>query len=354
MSDFYMKKLIIVIFISVIILITPILVLANGAKPIENPIDQTILFDKSSGVQLVEETVKFTFEEDKYYRAKVEIEYNLTNLTDEEQNFNILFVTPSLEDADFKVTINDKVVENIVTKQKITVPKNWTVRVDKKIVEPTSKKTLDKSFNRHSSKLNNNFISGATFPVSIKGHELVKLNITYNSEGGFYRYGDVINTVYSQLYYLTPAKFWDGETKVNLRIQFPENSNLKVFSNISMNKINDYIYEGTLDEIPDKEWLFSFTEKSSLIFGTNSRLKHNIYLIAIALMLSIISIRMKSKSNKRYIRYALYLLIIASILNIKLPYSAMFFFMIFIVCNPLFYLFLLFILIFKLRKPNKL
>lgn len=195
-----MKRLI--LFITLVIFITPMIIYANGGKPIEDPIDQTIIFDENSGISLLEETINFKFNDD-LYKAKVVVEYNLKNITNKVQSFNIMFITPHLQDADFKVRVNNKEIKDVKIEKNIEIPKNWRAIIETQIIEPISKKILNKSY----TVMNGRPFVGATFPVTIKPNESIKLNITYNSQSGFYRYQETINTVYSQLYYLTPAKF---------------------------------------------------------------------------------------------------------------------------------------------------
>ena len=121
-------------------------------------------------------------------------------------------------------------------------------------------------------------------------------------------------------------------------------------------KINNYTYKGTLDKIPQEEWVFSFTDKKGIIFNTNSRLKHNTYIGLISVMLLITSIILKRKFNKKYckyIRFTIYLLMLIIISNLKLSYGFMFFIAIFIIYNPLFYIALIIIGILTINKIRK-
>ncbi|EOD00007.1 hypothetical protein [Caldisalinibacter kiritimatiensis] len=343
-----MKKLILII--SIISLIIPVIVYANAAQPIQNPEDQTIIFNENSGIRLTEETINFKVEEN-LYKAKVEVEYNLKNLTDKEQNIDIMFITSSVKSADFKVKVNNKEVNDIKKEEDIEPPSNWEVSLKEPIIEPISKKPLDKSPNSYFR--NTEDISGATFPVTIKPNETIKLNISYYSDSGFYNYNEIINTVFSQLYYLTPAKFWEEDAKVNLKVEFPKDSNIEFYSNILIEKVNNYTYKGTLNKIPDKEWLFSFTEKKGLIFNTNYRFRHNVLIGLILLLLFIVTRIVKSKVNKKYIPYLLYLLMIPFILNIKLTYGAYFIPLLIIysiINSPIFYVIFIVIIVFMIKK----
>lgn len=345
-----MKKYI--FLISILIFIIPMIIYANGGKPIEDPIDQTIIFDENSGISLLEETINYRFG-DNLYEAKVEVGYNLKNTTNQVQSFNIMFITPHLQDADFKVMIDNGEINDVKIQKDIKLPKNWRTSMEKHIIEPISKEILTKSY----TVMNGRSFTGATFPVTIRPNDSIKLYITYNSESGFYRYQKTVNTVYSQLYYLTPAKFWEGDAKVNLRVEFPKDSNIEMYSNIPMNKINNYTYEGTVDKIPDEEWLFSFTKKDGLIFNTNYKRQHNIIVISIIILLFIVIRIVKLKFNKKYITFLLYLLIVFLVLNISAgPYGILYIpFIIFygILNHPLFYLLIIVIIGIKVAQVYK-
>jgi hypothetical protein len=120
-----------------------------------------------------------------------------------------------------------------------------------------------------------------------------------------------------------------------------------------MGKINNFTYVGALNRIPDEEWLFSFTEKKGLIFGTNYRVRHNIIIISIMILLFIVIRLVKPRIKNKYIAYLLYLLMIPLILNIKLTYGDLYIPLIIVYSifnHPLFYVVLIVIILIKISK----
>lgn len=350
MKNYYFKKTLFTSMFVMNILIIPVLVFGNAAAPIMDPVDQSLIFNENTGISLVEETVNFKFKNRDFSKARVEIEYKLKNLTDQEQKLDILFITPNIADADFNAGINGLEAAGIVVNKDIQLPKNWGTGKRKQIIDPISKMPLDKSPSNYYRQ--HDLINGTTIPITFKPNETLNLYIKYNSESGFYRYQQVINTIYSQLYYLTPAKFWEGECKVNLKIDFTNTGKIELYSNIPMQRVDNYTYSATLDRIPDKEWSFSFVDKKGLIFHTNNLIKHNTYLFLTACLLIVI-IKVLNKrflySSTSWILY--FVVIILTIINIKVTYS----FMYSLIFMLPFFLFFIVLIIFLLltAKINK-
>lgn len=269
---------------------------ANMAKPIDFPIDQMLFFDEGPGAALLEETVLFRFTGENLYKVRIEVSYLLENLLDEDQAFDVMFVTPNFEDAEFEVYIDGERITDVTLDGGIDWPANWQPVVTEGIIDPVSKKPLDMSRSGYWSPGRSTF-SGATFPVYLKAGEPTDIRIAYNSRSGYYRYENVINTVYTQLYYLTPARFWDGNAKVNLRIEFPEGSSMAIHSNIPLEKENGHTFAAALDGVPASEWTFSYTDTKGLIFGTNDLKKHNllVFLITAVLLAAVPLARRYSK-----------------------------------------------------------
>lgn len=272
------------LILAAILLAASLPVAANMAQPIDFPTDQVLLFNESPDVALMEETVLFTFIGENLYKARIEVSYLLENLLEEDQFFDVMFVTPDFEDAGFEVYIDGERINDVTLEEGIDWPANWQPVVTEEIIDPVSKGPLDMSRGGFWSPDRNSF-SGATFPVYLKAGEPTDIKVAYNSRSGYYQYQDVINTVYNQLYYLTPARFWDGNAKVNLRIEFPEDRPVAVHSNIPLEKENGHTFAAALDGVPASEWTFSYTDTKGLIFGTNNLKKHNLLVFLITAVL---------------------------------------------------------------------
>ena len=200
------------------------------------------------------------------------------------------------------------------------LPENWYYSNKITIIDPISKKELQNRIG------NGNIYErwneeGFQFNINIPKGETKKLIISYLSEGGFYSYDDVVNDVYTHIYYLTPADFWDGQAKVNLRVEFPDN-NYEIYSNIPLNKTSDTVYEGTLDSIPKNEWYFNYVNKEGLVFNTNDRKLHN--LIAAGIVLFTVLSGFMLKKRKKIFGILLFLLVIPELLLFRPTYGTMF------------------------------
>jgi hypothetical protein len=271
---------------------------ANMAQPVDFPTDQMLLFNENPDASLVEETVLFKFTGNNPARARVEISYIMENLLDEDQAFDVMFVTPNLDDAEFEVYIDGERISDVTLDEDIGWPANWQPVVTEEIIDPVSGKPLDISRGGFWSP-NRRAFSGATFPAALRAGETTDIKVAYNSRSGYYRYQDVINTVYTQLYYLTPARFWDGSARVNLMVEFPKGSNMAVHSNIPLEKENGHTFVADLDGIPDSEWTFSCVDAKGLIFGTNDLMKHDmlVFMITAVLLMTVPLSRRYSKKT---------------------------------------------------------
>ena len=300
----YRKKSEMGILLFCILLISfPILTFANGAKPIEDPMDHALLFDENSGIQLVEEMIHFQFRDENLRTAKVHVDYKLKNLTNKPQDFYLLFMSPALGEADIHAKVNGKPIKGIEVDKSQVLPKNWRVSKEESIIEPISKKNLKRSPSGLGEPQRS--IMGAKIPLQLGADETIDIEIIYTSESGYYRYEEVVRSVYSQLYYLTPAAFWEKDALVRLKVTFPQNSNIQFYSNIPMEKRKGNLYEAVLESVPEQEWLFSFVDKEGLVFGTNYRSNHNILVV----MISAIMIWGIFVLRKKYHRKALMLLL---------------------------------------------
>lgn len=312
------------LILAAILLAASLPVAANMAQPIDFPTDQVLLFNESPDVALMEETVLFTFIGKYLSKARIEVSYLLENLLDEDQSFNVMFVTPDFEDAEFEVYIDGERISNVTLDEGIDWPANWQPVVTEEIIDPVSKGPLDISRGGFWSPDRNSF-SGATFPVYLKAGKPTDIRVAYNSRSGYYRYQDVINTVYTQLYYLTPARFWNGNAKVNLRIEFPEGRPVAVHSNIPLEKGKENVFMATLDGVPNNEWTFSYVDTKGLIFGTNDLRRHDMMVFLITALLLTAAPASRRYSKKAFVTCLAALPGVAFFLaTIKVTYGFMF------------------------------
>lgn len=263
----------------------PIAAWANMAIPIINPMDHRLVFDSDSGIRMVEETVAFSFDSKKelygdknLYSGGVDVSYVLRNEEDADKIVDMVFVTPYMGDDGFlEVHSGGEMIETGQTEHFEEMPLNWEASRRMPIVEPVSGKVLKNSPSVFDGAVSRDGIVvwGTHFSVKLPAGENVNLEVAYDSESGLYRYQNVINNVFSQIYYLTPAKFYEGEAKVTLKVDFPEGMDIALSSNIPMEKVGENGYIAELEGLPGEEWLLSFTDKEGLVLGTNDRTLHN-------------------------------------------------------------------------------
>jgi hypothetical protein len=252
-------------------------------------------FDENSGIELTEETVTFDYVNlpnkvfyANYGLGNVTVIYKLKNKTNSDKNFNMLFITPD-SSYNYSAYINGKKVktEEIFN----VVPSNWTAEFGI---------SNAKGYKGESIKVRPGSRT-IRVPIDIKANDSVQFEIIYNSQTGTYSGRGIVNQEFYEVYYLTPAKFWEGQPKVNLRINFPNNKKFAVTSNIPLSRISGSSYRANLKNLPNNEWMFYFSETTNLIFGTNNQFYHNLLTIISVILLSVIILMIQMKYNKRWI-----------------------------------------------------
>lgn len=274
---------------------------ANGGPNNSGP-DETsgIFFDENSNIALVEETILFSVIEEKYPapKAKVSANYNLNNLDDLHKELRIFFIVPS-QSSEFSITWNDIDISKSCEYKEIPLPKNW-ISSSHHLYNPENSEILS-SYNHKTDDQYLSRIRGIDIPISISGNEKSRLNVEYTSRGGFYKGHEVKNTVYSFMYYLTPAKFWNGTPQVTLKVKLPPDDRYSFYSNISLIEVEKGYYEGQLTSIPEHEWFFSYNSKAGLIYGTNKPDLHLKINVSVILFLYIVALLLSRHFRKRWI-----------------------------------------------------
>lgn len=258
-----MKKIILII-LSIILITIP--VWANAGPPAQDPESNMIYFDENSGISLIEEWITFIVDEKWDKKALVEVKYILKNIDNKEEKIKLMFLGPGMASDDAKILADGEVIEDIKLVESNDIPKNWESSKNINIYEPVSGKLLYRGFSGYGRGTYED--KGYEFSIDIPLGETVELDIQYESDGGYYSYNEVVNDVNTQIYYLTPARFWEGKAKINMSVVFPDDS-YEIHSNIDLKSMGDSSYRTTLEEIPEEEWYFHYVSKEGLIFGTN-------------------------------------------------------------------------------------
>jgi hypothetical protein len=300
------KKLFILVLVTALI---PIAAWANMGIPIVNPVDHRMVFDSDSGIRMVEEIVAFSFDSNKdlygdkkLYSSRVAVSYVLRNEDDVDKIVDMVFVTPYMgEDGFLEVRSAGEMIETGEAEHFEEMPLNWEASRQMPIVEPLSGKILKNSPSVITGAVSRAGIVvwGTRFSVNLPAGENVNLEVAYDSESGIYRYQNVINDVFSQIYYLTPAKFYEGEAKVTLKVDFPEGIDIAFTSNIPMVPVGENEFIAELDGLPEEEWLFSFTDKEGLVLGTNDRTLNNGIVLGVFAVFMVLSVWLWKKKKRK-------------------------------------------------------
>src|SRR6056297_2841425 len=298
-----MKKILLIIL--AVILIT-VLAWGNAAAPAQDPETNMVYFSDDTGISLVEEWITFTTDERYNQIAQVEVKYLLKNIDNGEEKTKLMFLGPGMASDEAKVFANGELIEDIRLVESSSIPENWESLNDINIYEPVSGKLLERGFSGYGR--GNYEDKGYEFSIDIPLGETVQLEIQYESDGGYYSYNEVVNDVNSQIYYLSPAKYWEGDAKVNVSVVFPD-ENYEIYSNIELEKIDQNIYTTVLEEIPEEEWYFHYVSNEGLTFGTNFINTHN-KIAGIILLFTILLGFYLMKKKKRVLSILIFLLIV--------------------------------------------
>ncbi|SHI83157.1 hypothetical protein SAMN02745751_01150 [Dethiosulfatibacter aminovorans DSM 17477] len=274
------KNWIIALTILIICLIS-IPAFGNAASPYERPDSNVVLFDDDTGIVLREEWVKFTIDENNW-NSRVDVIYDIENEDRDDHHLDIMFIAPYF-DYDtgevyvdrFEAVVDGNEITEFEIKEEDDIPVNWNARYTMEIMDPVDDRMLERRLSDGGPASKGGKVEGIQFSIDIEKGQRKTLEISYKAEEGYYSFDDVVNDVYTHLYYLTPAEFWNGDPVVNLEIEFP-NGGYEVHSSIDLDQVSDTIYSARLEGLPDEEWTFSYVDTTGLFYGTNRRSIHNV------------------------------------------------------------------------------
>ena len=291
-----------IIMIVLAICLVSILAWGNAASPYERPDSNVVLFDDDTGIVLAEEWVKFTIDKDNS-NSQVDVVYNLVNEDRADAELDIMFLAPyfnikdnEIYEESFSVEIDGVEITEFEIKEAGEIPENWKASYSMEIVEPVDGRLLERRLGISIPSVKSGGSKGIQFTIDIDKGESKTLKMSYKSEEGYYSFDDVVNDVYTHIYFLTPAKFWDRDTVVNLEIEFPDEG-YEMHSNIDLEKVSATNYSTTLTGLPDEEWSFSYVDTTGLVYGTNKRMVHNYITWGIVALTFIVGLILR-KRNK--------------------------------------------------------
>jgi hypothetical protein len=216
------------------------------SESIINPIYSGLHYDYSLNTSYVSSTVKVT------YKLKCGIE---------EEDTIMYFVSPSFED--FNVSVDGVSILDEVELARM----------------PSSIRWIPEDVHLSYENKNTLYNQAAKIPLSFKASENKELTIEYITSSSWDGNSYLINDEYKFDYYLTPAKYWSGDTIVNLELNLQ--TGLTYESNINLKEVDKNRYTTTLDRIPDKEWVLNLSHSDNRYFKTNNAILQNMIFIII-------------------------------------------------------------------------
>ncbi|WP_419875062.1 hypothetical protein [Candidatus Pristimantibacillus sp. PTI5] len=266
-----------------IILLLPTAANANGGPLYEPAKGHGLLqLDENSEISLVREKIVFSIDNsnDRHQsHAEINVQYELYNNSDTDKEVDVLFLTPYTDVI--TVSDGDKQIETSPAPE--GKPVNWHATFKNTVTDPLSGKAL--RIGSHGSDRNQTI--GTRIPLSFGPHEKKNMVVRYEEDGGIYEKG-VINPIYSHLYYLTPAEFWEGEPKVELEIQLHAPGG-KLYSNLPMEQVGPKVFKAAFNHLPGEDWYFSYLYPNRLLFPTNIEKDHNLLILGTAAALTVIA-----------------------------------------------------------------
>lgn len=266
---------------------------ANGAKPWEDPNNDGLMyFSDDTNIKLQSESISFDVQEVEGHGSKaiISVKYVMKNLGDQ-QRFQMYFVIPHSDT--YSVKLNDVEITNKTEMKELPHIENWKPN-RMNILEPYSKKEI-------SGLKDNPTLYGIVIPLEFETNGWETLEIVYSTESGYFNADHLKHTVYSFVYYLTPANFWEEEVDMKLSIKFPEYGKYKIHSNIGLEPKGKNLYETHLSKLPDEEFVISFVDSDGLIFNTNLTKVHSRYVVICTLALMFVSVLVRIVTMKKFV-----------------------------------------------------
>jgi hypothetical protein len=265
-----------------VFMLLPAAASANGGPLFDPATGYGLLrFDEKSNISLVREKVAYTVNKggNRYQdEGEVTVQYELHNRNDAEKDIEVLFLTPSIEGL--TVMEGDKTINTSPAGNE--KPFNWRPLAKKTVTDPLSGKELSLS---HASDYGRAL--GTRFPLSFQPNETKHIVVQYVEPGGMYDKG-VISMIYSHLYYLTPAAYWEGKPQVELEVKLYAPGG-KLHSNLPLEQIDPTTFKANFNELPTEDWYFSYTYPDRLLFPTNVEKDHNWLVLGSAAGLTVVA-----------------------------------------------------------------
>ncbi len=299
-----MKKWIIAI---TILIMTSLMTFANSSAPYMLPNQTAIYFDEMTGIELVDETIVIKVNPD-LETVEYIVHYQFRNILNEKIERPIWFLSNDLKEDSFDIEIDGQKIETSLKEIDEKKIMNWSIDVKPKFIDPIDQKIIESNntyWHHYGS------ISVEEFMLTIEPMSQVDVVVHYTSNNGYIRKDEYFSNLKTQIYYLSPASFYEGEARVDIEIILPEN--VLIGSNIELNKTKDNLYTIMDFPIQDDNLYLTFLDKKDLFFGTNHR---NTYYKYLALFIAFLIIQLIKFRNNKRVKRGLIAGIVISLLSV--------------------------------------
>ena len=175
-------------------------------------------------------------------------------------------------------------------------------------VTPKNYKPIDKGMGYYH---NYEQVNIDEFILTLQPDETTGIVVEYSANSGYIRKDEYFSRLNTQIYYLSPSSFYEGNAKVDMDIIVPNNT--IIGSNIPFDSSQDNIYRISDYSIGTEDLYLTFLNKSDLLLGTNSRMQYYEYLALVFIILMVLTIYYRKKKR---VERLLVGLIVISILSI--------------------------------------
>ncbi|MEA3424272.1 MAG: hypothetical protein U9Q80_10830 [Bacillota bacterium] len=297
-------------------------VFANSAAPYRLPNQSSIYFDSDSGVILYHESIEIALSDD-LNRADYRVVYEFKNTHNKNLELPIWFLTNGYNEYSFDVWLDSKKIKTSKIDVDIDSIHNWSIDVSPNFVTPKNYKPIDMGMNYYH---NYSQVNIEEFILTIHPDEITEVVVEYSANSGYIRKDEYFAQLNTQIYYLSPASFYEGDAKVDIDIIVPNNT--LIGSNLPFDSSQDNVYRVSDYSIGTENLYLTFLNKNDLFLGTNSRMQYYKYLALIFIILIALTVYYRKK--KRTKRLLIGLMVINILLIFARPTSGTIFMLIFL------------------------
>lgn len=233
------KTKILLMFIFVLIFLSPVVTSANMAAPKESDIGSVITFEKNDEISVISEVLNITVTGPK---ANIEAIYTMKNTTNDNVATKSMFLSPNIDSGGVKVLIND-----VNTSYEV---KSYSLTYDTKIETDGWEYVVIP----HEEELSpyDQTIDTISFEMSFMPLEKYDVQVSYTYELGGRptlktspKHGIIE-------YFLVPAAMWKDFSSLTINLYLDKDMPIIKKSNLDFEKIKKRVYQYKSDALPEE------------------------------------------------------------------------------------------------------